>query len=159
MSDKPRQPYGFGDATFQAAGGEAGVQRLVDAFYALMSSDERFAELHALHPADIQRSVDRLSAFLCGWMGGPRLYRERFGTISIPQAHEHVAVTVKTHGQWLACMGEAIDAQGYPPEFCAYLKRELARPADVILARANERDRGVAFKPVPFAVTPAKNDR
>ncbi len=43
MSDEPS--YGTGDATFRAAGGEAGIRRLVDAFYDIMERDPRYRRI------------------------------------------------------------------------------------------------------------------
>ena len=87
MNDTPNTAgpaYGTGDATYQAAGGEAGIRALVDSFYDIMESDPAYREIHAWHPADGQLSRDKLARFLCAWTGGPRLYREKYGPISIP---------------------------------------------------------------------------
>ena len=124
--------YGQDDATFQAAGGEAGIRRLVDTFYDVMATDPKFREIWRWHPADNARSRDKLARFLCGWMGGPRRYQERYGSISIPAAHAHLPVTNLERDQWLACMAEALGRQDYPDSLTAYLIEQFAVPADVI---------------------------
>ncbi len=53
--------------------------------------------------------LDKLSVFLIGWMGGPQRYRERFGRIVIPAAHERFAIGPAERDQWLACMQRALD--------------------------------------------------
>ena len=88
---KNEHSYGVGDASYQAAGCEAGVRQLVNRFYDRMSSDTRFATIFALHPEDIDMSRDKLARFLCGWLGGPKLYNEKYGRISIPRSEEHTS--------------------------------------------------------------------
>jgi hemoglobin len=68
------------DATpFDRLGGEPGVRTLVDRFYDLMDLEPAYAGIRTLHPADLQGSRDKLFWFLCGWLGGPDLYIQRFG--------------------------------------------------------------------------------
>jgi len=132
--DEERQ-YGVRDASFKAAGGEAGIRRLVDAFFDRMGSDERFAPIHVMHPIDKEISRDKLARFLCGWLGGPRLYREKYGGISIPRAHEHLPITIAERDQWLTCMAETVAEQPYDPEFRKYLMEQLFIPAEAVRRR------------------------
>ena len=85
MSNDAVKPYGTGDASFRAAGGAAGLRKLVDDFYDLMGTDARFATIFAMHPTDVEVSRDKLARFLCGWLGGPKLYHEKYGSIGIPE--------------------------------------------------------------------------
>ena len=124
--------YGFGDASFQAAGGEAGIRQLVNAFYDRMGSDARFETIYSMHPPDKSLSRDKLATFLCGWLGGPRLYQEKYGGISIPAVHQHLAIGESERDQWLQCMSEAIDEQAYQPDFKQYLLMQLSKPAEMI---------------------------
>lgn len=128
--DRPRPVYGYGDASFLAAGGEAGIRRLVDDFYARMDSDPPAAAIRAMHPSDLTVSRDKLTLFLCGWLGGPRLFRPRYGDISIPGVHAHLAIDEPERDAWLACMHDAVEAQPYDAGFKRYLMRQLAIPAE-----------------------------
>ena len=130
MSSHP--PYGEGDTTFQSAGGEAGIRKLVDSFYDIMSSNPRYQRIWDWHPPDHEVSRDKLTRFLCAWMGGPRLFSEKYGPISIPGAHAHLGVTAHERDLWLACMGEALAEQDYPEPLVKYLLKELAVPAERI---------------------------
>ncbi len=121
--------FGEGDSSFQAAGGEQGNRQLVDDFYGYMSSLPEAADILAMHPDDLQLSSDKLACFLCGWLGGPRLYTERFGQISIPAAHRHLAIGAAERDAWLLCMKKAIDQQGYGEDFKRYLYQQLCIPA------------------------------
>jgi hemoglobin len=124
--------YGEGDATYQAAGGEVGIRKLVDAFYTIMDDAEEYQTIRGWHPADLTISKDKLARFLCGWMGGPRKYREKYGPISIPQVHAHLVVTSDERDQWLNCMKEALAQQAYPQQLRDYLITQLAVPAERI---------------------------
>ena len=124
--------YGDGDASFQAAGGEEGIRRLVEAFYAAMQSLPQCARILAMHPPDLEVSRDKLARFLSGWMGGPKRYQERYGPIAIPSAHRHLDVGRDDRDAWLACMAVALDAQPYDPAFKTYLMEQLFVPAERI---------------------------
>ena len=127
------RPYGQGDATFIAAGGELGIRRLVDRFYTIMSTDPAFATIWSWHPPDHETSRDKLTRFLCAWMGGPRRYNEKYGAISIPQAHRHLPVTTVERDQWLGCMAQALADQDYPADLVDYLLNQLTVPANRIV--------------------------
>ncbi len=135
QSDKPVPEYGVGDASFRAAGGEEGIRRLVDDFYDAMERLPEAAAIRAMHPADLTPSREKLAAFLCGWMNGPKRYQEKFGPISIPGAHAHLAVDTSARDAWLACMVEALDRQPYADEFKRYLFRQLSVPAERVRNR------------------------
>ena len=122
--------YGSGDASFQAAGGEAGVRQVVEMFYDLMDSREVARGIRAMHPQDLSVSRDKLATFLCGWLGGPRLYQVKYGSISIPGVHAHLNVDAAARDAWLTIMAEAVAAQTWAEEFKDYLMRQLAVPAE-----------------------------
>ena len=67
------------DTPFEWIGGEAKVKALVDRFYDLMDLERDYTQLRAVHGNDLQGSRDKLFWFLCGWLGGPQLYTDRFG--------------------------------------------------------------------------------
>ncbi|WP_445397470.1 group II truncated hemoglobin [Zobellella sp. An-6] len=122
--------YGQGDSSFRAAGGEAGLRRLAEAFYAAMEHRPDAAAIRAMHPADLEESTDKLARFLCGWLGGPARYREKYGPISIPRAHAHLDIGPAERDAWLACMAEALTQQDYAEDFKQYLLRALSVPAE-----------------------------
>ncbi len=141
MNLPANSPYGTGDASFQAAGGEAGIRRLVDAFFDRMGSDERFAAIYAMHPKQTGVSRDKLARFLCGWLGGPKLYNEKYGPIGIPRVHAHLAIATAERDQWLTCMAESVDLQPFDADFKEYLMVQLFVPAEAIRRRsATSRD-------------------
>lgn len=129
--------YGQQDASYQAAGGESGLRQLVDNFYDRMGSDDRFATIYRMHPADQSLTRDKLVSFLCGWLGGPKRFNERYGSIGIPSAHAHLPITQNERDQWLQCMYEAIAEQPYAPSFKSYLIEQLKTPTEAVRKRCD----------------------
>ena len=132
---KSAPQYGDGNTSFLAAGGEAGIFALVNTFFDRMGSDQRFATIWDLHPDDKETSRDKLALFLCGWLGGPRLYNEKYGAIGIPRAHAHLPIGIEERDQWLTCMQESVDEQEFPDGFKHYLMQQLFIPAEAVRKR------------------------
>ena len=122
--------FGVGDASFRAAGGLEGLTRLVDAFYAHMDALPEATHIRAMHPVDLAVSRRKLTTFLSGWLGGPKLYAQEFGPISIPGAHAHLAIDEGERDAWMACMHEAVAEQPWDPAFRAYFLSAIAIPAE-----------------------------
>ena len=141
MNFHTNEPYGTGDASFQAAGGEADIRQLVDDFFDRMGADERFATIYAMHPEDKDVSRDKLARFLCGWLGGPKRYNEKYGAISIPEVHAHLAIGTAERDLWLTCMAETVELQPFAAGFKKYLMEQLSVPAEAVRRRcANAQD-------------------
>ncbi len=135
MNLQTNKQYGTGDASFQAAGGETGIRRLVNEFFDRMGSDPRFVTIHDLHPAAQDVSRDKLARFLCGWLGGPKLYNKKYGAIGIPKVHAHLEIAIAERDQWLTCMSESIDQQPFAADFKGYLMEQLYVPAEAVRRR------------------------
>ncbi|GAA3933538.1 group II truncated hemoglobin [Litoribacillus peritrichatus] len=123
-------PYGTADASFQAAGEYEGIKQLVDDFYTVMSSIPEAKTIRDMHPDNLEESRDKLTRFLCGWLGGPKLYSEKYGAIRIPVAHRHLDIGPAERDAWLACMQIAVDKQSYHADFKDYLMKQLYVPAE-----------------------------
>ena len=122
--------YGEGDTSFQAAGGETGLKRLVIRFYEHMETLPEAKVIRDMHPQDLDVTIDKLYRFLCGWLGGEKLFAKKYGPIMIPKAHEHLEINEQERDMWLLCMQKAVDEQPYADDFKAYLMRELFVPAE-----------------------------
>jgi len=130
------RPFGEGDNSFQSAGGVEGVQALSASFYGYMDQLPEARVIREMHPQEQEESIDKLARFLCGWLGGPKLYREKYGPIAIPRAHAHLAIGSPERDAWLLCMERALSDQPYAEDFRAYMLRELFKPAE----RSRTRD-------------------
>jgi hemoglobin len=135
--------FGVADASYQAAGGLEGVQRLSAAFYRLMDELPEAAQLRSLHGPDLSVVQDKLACFLCGWLGGPRFFSEKYGPISIPAFHAKWPIGEGLRDSWLHCMEQAITEQPYSPEFAEYLLRQLRIPAERIVQASSARHASV----------------
>ncbi|BCG65894.1 MAG: hemoglobin [Methyloprofundus sp.] len=124
--------YGTLDSSYIAAGAELGVRKLVDEFYQQMETQERGKHIRAMHTEDLHIIKDKLSLFLIGWLGGPRNYGEKYGSISIPTVHQHLDISEEERDAWLFCMQAALEHQAYDEDFKQYLMQQLAFPAERI---------------------------
>lgn len=129
--------YGIEDASFRAAGGQEGIFRLVGDFYRIMDELPTAAIIRKMHPDDLEISVDKLARFLCGWLGGSKLYQEKYGAISITAIHAHMVIGEYERDAWLLCMQQAISLQQYAPDFSEYLLKQLRVPAERIFQACN----------------------
>jgi hemoglobin len=115
---------------FDALGGEAGVRALVDRFYDLMELEAAYAGIRSLHPAGLDGSRDKLHWYLCGWLGGPQHYVERFGHPRLRARHLPYAIGSSERDQWLACMAQALAESGIDDGLAAQLRQALSGTAD-----------------------------
>lgn len=126
------QTYGCEDASYQAAGGLAGITALVDAFYGYMDKLPEAAKIRAMHPQDVTESRRKLSYFLSGWLGRPKLYAQHCGGIRLPVFHKPFPIGDAERDAWLLCMELAIEQQPYAADFKTYLLTQLRVPAERI---------------------------
>jgi len=115
---------------FAALGGEAAVRTLVDRFYDLMDLEPAYRELRAMHSTPLDGSRDKLHWFLCGWLGGPQHYVERFGHPMLRARHLPFAIGITERDQWLACMQQAMTELAIEPELAKRLARAFFDTAD-----------------------------
>ena len=117
-------------APFDRLGGEPGVRALVDRFYDLMELEPAFAGIRALHPGELEGSRDKLHWFLCGWLGGPNLYIERFGHPRLRARHLPYAIGIAERDQWMACMMQAMQDLGVDETLAQRLSEAFFGTAD-----------------------------
>ncbi len=93
---------------FDQLGGEAAVRAMVDRFYDLMDLEPQYAIIRRLHPPTLDSSRDKLFWFLCGWLGGPTHYVDRFGHPMLRARHLPFPIGERERDAWLACMLQAM---------------------------------------------------
>jgi len=121
---------------FELLGGEPGVRALVDRFYDLMDLEPAYAGLRALHPATLEGSRDKLFWYLCGWLGGPNHYIERFGHPMLRARHLPYAIGNAERDQWMACMTQALREGGVEDTLAQGLRQAFQGTADWMRNRA-----------------------
>jgi hemoglobin len=122
---------------FERVGGEAKVRALVDHFYDLMDLEPAYAELRALHPSTLEGSRDKLFWFLCGWLGGPAHYTDRFGHPMLRARHLPFSIGIRERDQWMTCMQQAMIEVELDPALAQQLAGSFFQTADWM------RNRGV----------------
>lgn len=120
---------------FARLGGEAGVRELIERFYEVMDSSPEAKTIRDMHASDLSPMVDKLAVFLTGWMGGPDRYRERFGRVVIPAAHEPYAIGPSERDQWLLCMQRALEDVGAAQDLIDLLMPRFAQMAEMCRTR------------------------
>jgi len=118
------------ETAFDRVGGEARVRALVDRFYDLMDLEPAYAELRALHPGTLEGSRDKLFWFLCGWLGGPSHYTDRFGHPMLRARHLPFAIGIRERDQWMHCMEQAMTEVGLDADFAQRLSASFFQTAD-----------------------------
>ena len=122
---------------YRAAGELAGLTSLVDAFYANMDAFPEARVIRDMHPDDLTESRKKLTYFLCGVLGGPRLYIDHYGGINLPDFHRQFPIGTGERDAWMFCMQQAIAVQPYEASFKKFLVARLSIPAERI-RMANE---------------------
>ena len=118
------------ETPFAWIGGEHGVHALAELFYDLMDLEPAYAALRAVHGSDLANARQRLFWFLCGWLGGPSHYTERFGHPRLRARHMPFAIGITERDQWLACMDQAMQETGVDEALRARLHQSFFQTAD-----------------------------
>ena len=115
---------------FDWIGGEQQVKALVERFYDLMELEPGYAELRAVHGSDLASAREKLFWFLCGWLGGPQHYTERFGHPRLRARHMPFKIGILERDQWLACMDQAMGEVGVDQALRVRLDESFFKTAD-----------------------------
>ena len=110
---------------------------MIGAFYQMMDTLPEARTIRAMHVADLSPMVEKLTVFLTGWLGGPERYRERFGRIVIPAAHEPFLIGVDERDQWLLCMRRALESHQADADLIEMLMPPLMAMADMCRTRTD----------------------
>jgi len=88
-------------------GGEDGVRRLTQRFYALMDMLPDAAACRAIHPPSLVGAEQKLFDYLTGWLGGPPLYVDKHGPPMLRRRHLHAPIAGPEIDGWLLCFRRA----------------------------------------------------
>ncbi len=115
--------------------GEQGIRELTNAFYDIMESLPEAAGIRAMHQDDLTPMKERLAEYLIGWMGGPPVYAQKYGSVCMTKPHAGFAIGESERDQWLLCMDRALDAIDAEPALREMLKEPMFGIADMIRNR------------------------
>jgi hemoglobin len=127
MQIQEKPPF---NTPFEWIGGEDRVHALVERFYDLMDLEPAYAQLRAVHGPSLDNARQRLFWFLCGWLGGPQHYTDRFGHPMLRARHMPFAIGIRERDQWLACMQQAMAELGVAPALAERLRESFFGTAD-----------------------------
>jgi len=93
---------------FERVGGHAVLRAVTDRFYDLMEQDPAYAELRAMHAADLAPMRAALPQFMAGWASGPRDWFEANPGKCMMSLHAPFPISAATARQWAEAMKRAI---------------------------------------------------
>jgi hemoglobin len=115
---------------FAWIGGEEKIKALVERFYDLMDLEPGYAALRAVHGTELERARQHLFWYLCGWLGGPQHYTERFGHPRLKMRHMPFKIGIRERDEWLACMDQAMGETGVDEALRVRLREAFHQTAD-----------------------------
>ncbi len=127
MQIEEKPPF---DTIFEWIGGEDRIKAVIDRFYDLMDLEPGYAALRTAHGNTLAGARDKLFWFLCGWMGGPQYYTERFGHPILRARHMPFKIGIQERDQWLACMNQAMVETGVDDALRTRLAASFLQTAD-----------------------------
>lgn len=100
-------------SVYDAVGGQAFFDALVERFYARVGADP---VLRPLYPEDLEPGKRALALFLGQYWGGPPAYSEQKGHPRLRMRHGGFAIGGRERDAWLAAMSASVRESGLAPE-------------------------------------------
>ncbi|MBN8442988.1 MAG: group II truncated hemoglobin [Dechloromonas sp.] len=133
---QPEPHTGRPPSAYELIGGEPAVRALVKRFYELMDTLPEAWDVRKMHADDLSGSEEKLFLFLSGWLGGPNLYVERFGSPFLRARHLAFSIGGAERDQWMRCMRQALDEMVTDRALRMSLHQSLAALANHMRNRA-----------------------
>jgi hemoglobin len=120
---------------YEKVGGEDGVKKLVNTFYDKIETTEEGKPvlLLQLRGHGIAHARVEQVNFLSGFLGGPKLFIEKWGHSDIRKIHEHIEIDETASESWLNCMQMTVDELGYDSDLKGKLMDNFKQVADLIV--------------------------
>lgn len=115
--------------------GEEGIRELTDAFYDIMAESSEVSGIRAMHADDLTPMKEKLAEYLIGWMGGPPIYAQKYGSVCMTGPHKGFAIGESERDQWLLCMNRALERINASDDLKAMLKEPMFGIADAVKNR------------------------
>jgi hemoglobin len=118
---------------YDIIGKETGVKALAGAFYEAMDELEEAESVRKMHADNLELIQQKLFEYLNGWLGGPHLYQDKYGTICLTEPHQPYPIGEAQRDQWVACWDRALDKVAAPDEFRTMTKEPIYRMANFLV--------------------------
>lgn len=100
--------------------GHVGFQKLVDAFYELVETDEI---LRPMYPkGDLEPAARRLRLFLEQYFGGPTTYSENRGHPRLRARHMRFPIDMQARDRWVELMLTALEKADLPEQVATIMR-------------------------------------
>lgn len=96
-------------SVYEAIGGEEKIWQLVERFYHHMDTLPEAQGIRKMHGPDLSLIKEKLFEYLSGWLGGPRLFEEKYGHPMMRARHLPFKIGKPERDQWMICMVHAFD--------------------------------------------------
>jgi hemoglobin len=117
---------------FEMLGGVEGVRALAKSFYDIMSSLPEARRIRDMHPSNLEMTCENFTLFLCGWLGGPPLYKKKYGSFNLTGLHAPLKINEPDRDMWLSCMEQAIEKLDIEDDLKKRLLERFRVPAEKI---------------------------
>jgi hemoglobin len=117
-------------SAFEAIGGHAAVERLVEVFYRNMETLPGARSIRAMHAADLSATKAILKQYLAEWLGGPDDYSRRRGHPRLRMRHMRFSIGPSERDAWMMCMSGALDETIDDARLREQLRSNFAKLAD-----------------------------
>lgn len=126
-------------SAFERLGGLEGIRALVNTFYDIMAELPKAQTIREMHPDNLGPTRENLTLFLCGWLGGPALYKQKHGSVNLTGIHARFEINIPERDTWLRCMQLALDRQQIESELAASLLDRFRVPAGRICSYCQQQ--------------------
>ena len=92
---------------YEKIGGERAVRAICKRLYQLMDQLPEAKACRDVHPPSLRRAEEKLFEFVSGWLGGPQLYRRKYGHPRLRQRHFVAPIGNEETSGWLGCFHQA----------------------------------------------------
>jgi hemoglobin len=113
--------------------GEAGLRRLVAAFYRQVPDDDVLGPMYPQE--DLAGAEERLAGFLIYRFGGPPAYIEQRGHPRLRMRHAPFSIDRRARDRWVALMNRALEESAFPQDVQILLREFFDSTATFMLNR------------------------
>jgi hemoglobin len=118
---------------YELIGKEAGVKQLANAFYEAMDELEEAESVRKMHAENLDLIKEKLFEYLNGWLGGPHLYKDKYGTICLTEPHQPYPIGEAQRDQWVSCWDLALQKIDAPNDFREMTREPIQRMANFLV--------------------------
>src|SRR5579871_876050 len=115
---------------FEHIGGQATVDRIIDAFYDNMETLPEAKIIRAMHPEDLGAIRGVLKKYLAEWLGGPKAYSQERGHPRLRARHLPFSIGDEERDAWMFCMRRAMEQVVVDVEAREWILEKLSGVAD-----------------------------